>query len=83
AEWVAAEREHDYTLSPAFAADQVVRENPDIVFLCAPNNPTGTPLGLDVIEAVYAVTDGIVIVDEAYHEFAPHDAPSAVTLLAG
>ncbi|MGC5220853.1 aminotransferase class I/II-fold pyridoxal phosphate-dependent enzyme, partial [Escherichia coli] len=35
------------------------------------------------IEAVYAVTDGIVIVDEAYHEFAPHDAPSAVTLLAG
>lgn len=83
AEWIAGEREHDFGLSPAFAAEQVSRENPDIVFLCAPNNPTGTPLGLDVIEAVYAVTDGIVIVDEAYQEFAPHDQPSAVTLLPG
>ncbi|MFG6280360.1 histidinol-phosphate transaminase [Microbacterium sp. 5K110] len=83
AEWIAGEREHDFTLSPASAAEQVVRENPDVVFLCAPNNPTGTPLGLDVIEAVYAVTDGIVIVDEAYQEFAPHDQPSAVTLLPG
>lgn len=83
AEWIAGEREHDFTLSAAFAAEQVVRENPDIVFLCAPNNPTGTPLSLDVIEAVYAVTDGIVIVDEAYQEFAPHDAVSALTLLEG
>ena len=38
---------------------------------------------LDVIEAVYAATRGIVVVDEAYHEFAPHDEASAVTLLPG
>ncbi len=47
------------------------RPRPDVVFLCAPNNPTGTPLGLDVIEAAYDATDGIVVVDEAYQEFAP------------
>ena len=32
----------------------MVREHaPDVVFLCSPNNPTGTALDLDVIEAVY------------------------------
>ena len=31
---------------------------PDVVFLCAPNNPTGTPMTLEVIEAVYDATDG-------------------------
>src|SRR5690606_33448234 len=49
------------------------------VFLCAPNNPTGTPLALDVVAAAYDATDGIVLVDEAYAEFG--DQPSAVTLL--
>jgi histidinol-phosphate aminotransferase len=40
-------------------------------------------MSLDVIEAAYDATEGIVIVDEAYQEFAPHDAPSAVSLLPG
>lgn len=81
ARWVTGEREHDFTLSPASAAAQVREQRPDVVFLCAPNNPTGTPLRLDVVEAVYDATDGIVIVDEAYEEFAPRDEPSAVSLL--
>ena len=71
----------DYTLAPEGAAAQIERVQPDIVFLCAPNNPTGTPLGLDVIEAVYDAAPGIVIVDEAYQEFAPRDSRSALTLL--
>src|SRR3546814_1338798 len=73
ARWVAGERAHDYTVSPESAAEQVARAQPDVVFLCAPNNPTGTPMGLDVVSAVYDATDAIVIVDEAYHEFAPRD----------
>ncbi len=83
AEWVAGARGHDYTISPESAAEQVAAAAPDVVFLCAPNNPTGTPLGLDVIEAVYDATDGIVVVDEAYQEFAPKESRSALTLLAG
>ena len=39
--------------------------------LCAQQPHRYTPLGLDVVEAVYDATDGIVIVDEAYQEFAP------------
>ncbi len=83
AQWRAGVRAHDFTLDPASAAEQVSDAAPDVVFLCAPNNPTGTPLGIDVIEAVYDATDGIVVVDEAYHEFAPHDSRSALTLLPG
>ncbi|GAB3807944.1 histidinol-phosphate transaminase [Humibacter antri] len=79
--WIAADRAPDYTVTPDEAATVVRERRPDIVILCAPNNPTGTPLGLDVVEAVYGATDGIVVVDEAYQEFMPEGAPSALTLL--
>ncbi|MGO1507208.1 MAG: histidinol-phosphate transaminase [Microbacteriaceae bacterium] len=81
ARWVAGQREADYTITAEEAAAQVAQADPDIVLLCSPNNPTGTPLGLDVVEAVYEATRGIVVVDEAYQEFAPRDAVSALTLL--
>ena len=83
AEWVAGTRGHAFTIDAADAASQVEDARPDVVFLCAPNNPTGTPLGIDVIEAVYDAADGVVIVDEAYQEFAPRDERSALTLLPG
>lgn len=81
--WIAAERDTDYALSAETVVAAIERETPDIVFLCAPNNPTGTPLSLEVIEAAYAATDGILFVDEAYAEFMPAGQPSAITLLAG
>ena len=52
-----------------------------MVFLTSPNNPTGTALPLDVIEAVCQAAPGIVVVDEAYAEFAREGTPSALTLL--
>ncbi|WP_125132398.1 histidinol-phosphate transaminase [Microbacterium sp. 10M-3C3] len=83
ATWLAGTRESDFTVSAESAAAQVAETGPDVVFLCAPNNPTGTPMTLDVIEAVYDVAPGIVIVDEAYQEFAPRDERSALSLLPG
>lgn len=82
-EWVTGQRDADFAISPETAVAAVERTDPDLVFLCAPNNPTGTPLPLATIEAVYAATRGIVFVDEAYAEFMPADAPSALTLLPG
>jgi histidinol-phosphate aminotransferase len=81
--WIAGTRDADFELSPETAAAQVRAENPDIVFLCAPNNPTGTPLSLETITAVYEAATGIVVVDEAYAEFAPDGAPTALSLLPG
>ena len=83
AAWVAGTREDDFSVTADSAADQVAAADPDVVFLCAPNNPTGTPLPLDVIAAVYDASRAMVVVDEAYQEFAPHDEPSAITLLPG
>ena len=81
--WLTAERDPDYTISPETAVAAIRAQQPDIVFFCAPNNPTGTPLPLATIEAAYDATDGIVFVDEAYAEFSPAAAPSALTLLPG
>lgn len=83
ARWIAGTREPDFTVGPESAAAQVAEADPDIVLLCAPNNPTGTPMPLDVVEAVYEAARGVVVVDEAYREFAPKDSPSALTLLEG
>lgn len=83
AQWRAGVRGADYSLDAEDAAAQVAEADPDVIFLCSPNNPTGTPITLDVIEAVYEASRGIVIVDEAYWEFAPKDQPSALSLLAG
>ncbi len=53
------------------------------MFLCSPNNPTGTALPLDVVEAAYDACSGMVVVDEAYAEFARAGTTSALSLLAG
>lgn len=84
--YVTGRRTSDYGLSAESAAQQVRELKPNVVFLCSPNNPTGTGLGLDVVEAVYAAGEAsrtMVIVDEAYHEFAHDGTPSALTLLPG
>lgn len=80
-EWRTAGRDADFELSAQAAVAAVREHDPDIVILCAPNNPTGTPLSLDVISAVADAARGIVVVDEAYFEFAGHGTPSALTLL--
>lgn len=73
-----------FDLDVASAVRQVREHRPDVVFLCSPNNPTGTALGLDVVEAVHdAAPRALVVVDEAYEEFARPGTPSALSLLAG
>jgi histidinol-phosphate aminotransferase len=78
-EWVAGTRDADFGLTPDSAAEQVRAHAPDVVFLCAPNNPTGTALPPAVIDAVLDAAPGIVIVDEAYAEFR---RPGTATALA-
>lgn len=45
-----------------------------IIYLCSPNNPTGGSLSRDVMRRVVQRASGLVIVDEAYAEFAGVDA---------
>jgi histidinol-phosphate aminotransferase len=72
----------EFTLTAAEAVAQVRHRRPHLVFLCSPNNPTGTALDLSVVEAVLAASSGLVVVDEAYAEFGRPGASSALPLLA-
>ncbi|GAA1317499.1 histidinol-phosphate transaminase [Leucobacter albus] len=80
--WVDVPRADDYTVSPELAVAAITEHKPDIVVLCAPNNPTGTPMSLETIRAAYDAFDGILIVDEAYKEF-DTDTETAISLLPG
>jgi histidinol-phosphate aminotransferase len=81
--WIGADRDEQFRISPETVVATIEREKPEIVFLCSPNNPTGTPLQLETVVAAYEATDGMVLVDEAYAEFAPAAIPTALTLLPG
>jgi histidinol-phosphate aminotransferase len=81
--WHDGPREADFGIDPARAAAAVREHRPDVVFVTSPNNPTGTAVSLEVITAVYAEAPGMVIVDEAYAEFARPGTPSALELLSG
>lgn len=44
--------------------------SPSIVFICNPNNPTGSMLTKQAVLSIIESTDALVVVDEAYMEFA-------------
>ncbi len=69
-----------FTLSAQVAADAVATADPDVVFVASPNNPVGTLVAHDAIRALHDRSRALIVVDEAYVEFAPPEA-SAVHLL--
>jgi histidinol-phosphate aminotransferase len=81
--WVDGHRRDDFTIDREKATAQVREVRPDVVFVTSPNNPTGTAVELETIAALYEATTGVLVVDEAYAEFARPGTPSALTLLPG
>ena len=79
--WISGSREADFGLNAAAVVRAIREHQPGLVFLTSPNNPTGTALPLAVIEAVCAAAPGVVVVDEAYAEFARAGADTALDLL--
>ena len=63
---------------PALLA-AVAAHDPDVTIICSPNNPTGCRLTEDDLRRLLAATRGLVVIDEAYFEFA---GGSVVPLLA-
>ena len=48
--------------------------NPDVMILCSPNNPTGCTIPGEDLADLLEASDGLVVVDEAYFEFAGETA---------
>jgi histidinol-phosphate aminotransferase len=59
--------------------DRLSTANAAITYVCSPNNPTGRVATLEEIERVIVAAPGVVIVDEAYMEFAGQTATSLLS----
>jgi histidinol-phosphate aminotransferase len=68
------ERDAEFALDLAEVECVLTAHEPALTFLCSPNNPTGMLEPADAIERVLELTPGLVVVDEAYGQFAPRSA---------
>lgn len=81
------ERAADFSLDLAEVRRVVGEARPAITYLCSPNNPTGMVESRETVEEVLGLVPGLLVVDEAYGQFAPwsalelvsDDAPLVVT----
>jgi len=79
--WLTAPRRDDFTIDADAAVAAVEQHRPDVVLVTSPNNPTGTAVSLEVVARICDAAPGVVVVDEAYYEFARTGTPSALELL--
>ncbi|MHA7664619.1 histidinol-phosphate transaminase [Mycolicibacterium sp. HS_4_1] len=79
-EWLSATRAADFGLDMDVAVAAIRDQQPDVVFVTSPNNPTGQSVPLDDLRRLLDVTPGVLILDEAYGEFSSQR--SGVELLA-
>lgn len=49
---------------------EAIDENTKLIFICSPNNPTGNSIIRTDIETILANFDGLVVIDEAYINYA-------------
>lgn len=54
--------------------EAALRERPDMIVICSPNNPTGNAQAVEVVAALASGSDALVVVDEAYVEFGGESA---------
>src|SRR5215207_4505921 len=70
------------TLSLKYDSEALLKileqKHPDVTIICSPNNPTGCVIDDNNLRTLLRTSRGLVVIDEAYHEFAEH---SVVQLL--
>lgn len=76
---VETDRAADFTLDLPAALAAIERHRPIVTFLCSPNNPTGLVEPEANVRSVLAAVPGLLVVDEAYGQFAEWSALSMVS----
>ena len=71
---VEGERNADFSLDLDEVRRVVTGARPTVTFLCSPNNPTGMVEPEAVVREVLGLVPGLLVVDEAYGQFAPWSA---------
>ena len=68
------ERAADFSLDLGEVRRVLAEAQPAITYLCSPNNPTGMVETAETVQEVLALAPGLLVVDEAYGQFAPWSA---------
>lgn len=69
------ERARDFHIDVDAALATLGAERPELVIVCSPNNPTGDTEPVETVKRLAEAAPGLVVVDEAYIEFAdPSDS---------
>lgn len=63
----------DFSYDVLAMKEMIRSEQPKVSFICNPNNPTGCIMAKEDIEEILKLAEGLVIVDEAYEDFASQD----------
>ena len=66
----------DFTIPP-----ELHSANAAVTFLCNPNSPSGTLVGLTEIQKLARAVNGVIVIDEAYIDFAEDQDVSAISLI--
>ena len=59
----------DFSLDTESMCSVITRQQPAVIFLAYPNNPTGNLFEVEAIQAILSAAEGLVVVDEAYAPF--------------
>jgi histidinol-phosphate aminotransferase len=69
-EYVGVPLNDDFSLNLPAMLESIEKNQPAVIFIAWPNNPTGNMFDQESIEAVIKAAPGLVVIDEAYHVFA-------------
>jgi histidinol-phosphate aminotransferase len=69
---------HDLQFDVTALLEEMKERQPEVTIICSPNNPTGCVISHEDLVVLLKAARGLIVVDEAYHEFGGH---SVVPLL--
>jgi histidinol-phosphate aminotransferase len=80
---VSAPRDDRFAVDFDAAKALLTEQPPHLTFLCSPNNPTGNADPIELVERLLGIVPGLLVVDEAYGQFAPASSTALRALPEG
>ena len=69
AKYIGAKADEDFKVNVDSIIKDIKENNPKLIMLCNPNNPTGSVLTKEEVRKIVKSTDALIALDEAYMEF--------------